>query len=97
MGVASGGKLLGLTDPPPPETDVGTLSFLTEVLRTESIDSRPDELTLLVLPFDVFRLFSKLENQLFCFCVNSLIFGLIELEGFRFSLLSSLVPFSISF
>jgi hypothetical protein len=85
VGVASGGRLLGL--PLPPEITVGVWSFLTLDRLTESIGS---------FPFDSFRLFSKLENQLRCLFVNSLMFGLVT-EVFREFSSSELFPFSISF
>ena len=68
VGVASLRLLLGLAvgvlwGPDEPDKSEGVLSFLTLVRRAESMGS-------------LFLLRSKLENQLRCLLVNSLMFGL---------------------
>ena len=75
----------------PPDNNEGVLSFLTLVRRAESIGS-------------LFLLRSKLENQLRCLLVNSLMFGLgpapFPTEVFRGPSVASeasLFPFSITF
>ena len=92
VGVASLRLLLGLAvgvlwGPDEPDKSEGVLSFLTLVRRAESMGS-------------LFLLRSKLENQLRCLLVSSLMFGLGPTEVFRGPSVASeasLFPFSITF